>query len=356
MTTPQNDGAASEGFDPGAAADPDSGLYGLDVPVERAGVRVLGVPFDATTSYRPGTSQGPAAVLRASHQVDLYDRLFGRIYEAGIALLPEDPRLIALQERAFDPARRVVAVGGRIGADAGLAADLAAVNAAGAELNRIVAEHTRQSLADGALPVVLGGDHAVPFGAIEACAAAHPGLGVLHFDAHADLRPAYEGFQWSHASILRNVLERIDGVARLVQVGLRDVSEEEVDFQRAAGERVAALYDDTWAEARLEGALGAAIRRHVALLPQEVYVTFDVDGLSPDLCPNTGTPVPGGLTWDEAMAWLKELARSGRRVVGLDLVEVSPGPDGIGELDSFDANVGARLLYRLIGCALATRR
>lgn len=348
-------------FDAGAAADPDSGLFGLSVPPEAAQVHVLGVPFDATTSYRPGTARGPKAVLRASHQVDLYDRYFGRPYEAGIALLPEAPIFGELQARAFPRARPVIDAGGRIEGNKELAADLAAVNRAGEELNQAVREAVESSLQQGALPVVLGGDHSVPFGAMEALAQRHPGLGILHFDAHADLRDAYEGFTWSHASILRNAMDRIDGIGRLVQVGLRDISEEEVEFQRASEGRIVALWDDEWAEAGLEGRRGALIRRTIAHLPKDVYISFDVDGLDPVLCPNTGTPVPGGLSWHDAMAFLVELTKSGRRVVGLDLVEVSPGepgegPDGLGEHDSWDANVGARLLYRLIGCALATRK
>ncbi len=349
-----------QGFDPAAAADPDSGLFGLDVPPEQARVHVHPVGFDATTSYRAGASRGPRAVLRASHQVDLFDRYFGRPYTAGIALVPAAARIEALQIEAFPRARRVIAAGGRIGDDKGLAADLAAVNGLGGALNRIVRESVEASLASGALPVVLGGDHAVPFGAMEALALRHPGLGILHFDAHADLRPAYEGFEWSHASILRNAMERLDGVTRLVQVGLRDLAEEEFEYQRASDGRISALFDDQWAEAALDGTRRALIKRTIALLPREVYVSFDVDGLDPVLCPNTGTPVPGGLSWHDAMAFLVELAKSGRRIVGLDLVEVSPGEpaeteDGLGEHDSWDANVGARLLYRLIGCALATR-
>jgi agmatinase len=112
------------------------------------------------------------------------------------------------------------------------------------------------------------------------------------------------------------------------------------------------LLDVDWASARLEGKdLRALVREQLSVLPRDVWITFDVDGLDPALCPNTGTPVPGGLSWHESMLWLDELARSGRRVVGLDLVEVSPGPV-LPEADTWDAIVGARLLYRLIGCAL----
>jgi agmatinase len=349
-------------FDPNAAAPPDAGLFGLEPDPDRAAAVVVPVPFDATTSYRTGAAAGPELVRRASHQVDLFDRQFGNFWERGIHGQEPHPELLGLQAQAFPRARRVVAVGGRVAGDPGLEADLAAVNAAGAALNRRVRELAAEVLDSGRLPVLLGGDHAVPFGAIEAAAAAHPGLGVLHFDAHADLRQRYEGFEWSHASILRNVVERLDGVRHVVQVGIRDLCEEESDWIAAHPRRISTLFDDQWAAARLDGAdLRALVRAQLAFLPQDVYLTFDVDGLDPALCPATGTPVPGGLSWAEAMLWLEELARSGKRIVGLDLVEVSGGPvagastAGEDTPDPWDAIVGARLLYRLIGCALATR-
>ena len=168
------------------------------------------------------------------------------------------------------------------------------------------------------------------------------------------------GFTWSHASIMENVLRRLDGVSRLVQVGVRDLSEDEHDAIHASRGRIRTLFDDDWATARLGGAdLRTVVRKQLAYLPREVYVSCDIDGLEPALCPNTGTPVPGGLSWSEVRLWLDELVRSGRRVVGMDLVEVNPGPEAGGPAsdseDSWDAVVGARLLYRMISAALSTR-
>jgi agmatinase len=352
----------SRPFDPSAAAGPDSGLFGLPHGPDDAGVHVLPAPFDATASYRKGAWKGPAAILRASRQVDLYDLATGRPYEAGICLLADEDEAIGRRNReASERADRVIAVGGGIEGDAQLAADLERVSALGAELNSIVRARTDAVLAAGKLPVLVGGDHSTPFGAIQAAAERHPGLGVLHFDAHADLRVAYEGFTWSHASILHNVVERLNGVVRIVQVGVRDLCEEEHEAIRASGGRVTTLFDRDWQRARLTARrdLYALVRRHIALLPRRVWITFDVDGLDPSLCPQTGTPVPGGLSWADVDLWLEELAASGRQVVGLDLNEVNPGPTWEPEdadHDSWDAIVGARLLYRLIGTALASRR
>ncbi len=330
-----------DAFDPGAPARPDSGLFGLDAGPDEARVHVLAVPFDATASYRKGAAGGPAAILRASRQVDLFDAVTGKPYEAGIWMAPPDP----VVERWNDAATEHAARG-----------DAEAVDGIGDELNAFVHERVREALSNEKLVGTLGGDHSVPFGAVRAHAERFPGMGVLHFDAHADLRVAYEGFTWSHASILHNVATRIDGVGTIVQVGLRDLCEEERDAIARSGGRIRALFDHEWAEARFAGEdLRALVRRTLEPLPNDVYVTFDVDGLDPTLCPGTGTPVPGGLTWHEAMLWLGEVVRSGRRVVGFDLTEVAPR-DEPQQGDGWDAIVGARLLYRLIGFALRSGR
>ena len=340
-------------FDPSAAAAPGSGLFGLDSSAESARVHVLGVPFDATTSFRKGAARGPEAILAASRQVDLYDLLTGRPYEAGIWMAPPDPRFAAWNEDATARAQPVIDAGG-VGRDLALATAAERVDALQAELDALVLERTRASLEAGKFCALVGGDHSVPFGAIRAHAERFPGLGLLHFDAHADLRVAYEGFPRSHASIVDNVVRELPSIARILSVGLRDLSAEE--HAAIDGERVRAVFDVHWADARLRGQdLRSVVRRELTALPREVYVTFDVDGLDPSLCPHTGTPVPGGLRWDEAMLWLEELVLSGRRIVGVDLCEVAPDPRGVlGE--GWDENVGARLLYRLIGFALQSER
>lgn len=343
----------SSSFDPDAAARPESGIYGLPADPANARVHIIPVPFDATTSYRKGAARGPAAILQASRQVELSDLLMGKPYTHGICMLPADPRIAEANEEAGTKADRIIAVGGVIGGDRSLAKDLARVNEIGAEINAIVRRATKSVLDAGKLPVIVGGDHSAPYGAIQAASERFPGLGVLHFDAHADLREAYEGFEWSHASIMHNVVSRLEAVSLLAQVGLRDLGEREHERILGSKGRIRTLFDNEWARARLEGFnLRELVKKRLEPLPESVYVSFDVDGLEPSLCPNTGTPVPGGLTWHEAMLWIEELSKSGRKVVGIDLNEVNPGP-GDPEVDSWDAIVGARLLYRLIGAAVA---
>ena len=335
-------------FDPDAAAPAGGGIYGLPFSPEEAKVVVVPVPFEATTSYGGGTSGGPAAVLEASKQVDLFDRDTGRPYEAGITML-EIPKKIARWNReAKLLAKPVIARGGV--ADKKTRAAAAKVNAISERVNEWVYAQTVSLLDEDKTAVILGGDHSVPFGAIRAYSERYPGLGILHLDAHADLRDAYEGFTWSHASIFHNVMTKLPKVSRLVQVGVRDLGQSEYRMIERSNGRIVTFFDADLAALKESGTPFAKIADDiVAKLPNDVYLSWDIDGLDPTLCPGTGTPVPGGLSWNEAIGLLRALHRSGKRIVGLDLCEVSPGET------EWDANVGARLLYKMIGFALLTR-
>lgn len=335
-------------FDPNAAAGADSGVFGLPTSPEEARVVLVPVPFEATTSYGGGTVDGPAAVLEASRQVDLFDLETGRPYEAGIAMLPSPDQVRAWNDEARSLARPVIDEGGASPGDP----RLVRVDALCEQMNGWVYETTRAHLAKRKLVGVVGGDHSTPFGCIRAVAEEHPGLGILHLDAHADLRRAFEGFEWSHASIMYNVLTRLPQVEKLVQVGVRDFCEAEYELIQGSNERVQTFFDATLARNRLEGVpWSEQITAIVRALPEKVYLSFDIDGLDPTLCPHTGTPVPGGLSFYEATALVAEVVRSGRRIVGFDLNEVAPGSDGPG----WDGNVGARLLYKVIGWAVRTK-
>lgn len=339
-------------FDPGAPAL-GGGIYGLPHSPDEARVVVIPVPWEPTTSYRRGTARGPAAILHASRQVDLFDVQTGRPYEAGIAMLDVDPDIAAWNAEACAAAEPVIAAGGDVAGDADLAARLARVNELSAKLDERVGSIARAWMDKGKIVGVIGGDHSTPLGSILAHAARFPGMGVLHLDAHADLREAYEGFTGSHASIMFNVAERAPSVARIVQIGIRDLSEEEQGRIAGSSGRIHALFDVEVARRTFEGEPFAKIAREaIAKLPKHVYLSFDIDGLDPSLCPHTGTPVPGGLSFQEVSALLAYVEESGRTIVGFDLTEVAPGPDG----DEWDGNVGARLLYKMAGFALKSQR
>ena len=337
-----------QNFDPDAAAVGETGIYGLPFAPEDSRVIVVPVPFEATTSYGGGASNGPQAVFEASKQVDLFDQETGRPYAGGIAMLDVPQDVLAWSSEAKTIAASVIEQGGVVDDETRAAADK--VNAYSERVNAWVYEQTREQLDAGRMPVILGGDHAVPFGAIRAHAERYPGMGILHLDAHADLRDAYEGFTWSHASIFNNVMRKIDGVGKLVQVGLRDLGQAERKMIDDSRGRIVAFYDAELAAKKDEGAAFARIADEiVAQLPDDVYLSWDIDGLDPTLCPGTGTPVPGGLSWNEAIALLRAIKRANKRIVGIDLCEVSPGET------EWDANVGARLLYKMIGFALLTQ-
>ena len=339
-------------FDPNAPAVSE-GIFGLPHTPEEARVVLIPVPWEATVSYGAGTAQAPAAILRASHQVDLFDRDTGRPYESGIAMLPISETVRAWSEEARSLAAAVIEKGGASD-DPALQLNVDRVNHLGQLLNGWVGNETRSWLDSGKIVGILGGDHSVPLGAITAIADRYPGLGILHIDAHADLRNAYEGFTFSHASIMDNVMREVPGVARLVQVGVRDYCEEEDVAIRDSAGRIRTFFESDIRRELLDaGSFRRICNRIVAELPEINYVSFDIDGLDPSLCPNTGTPVPGGWSFAEVVMLLRTVVESGRKIVGFDLVEVAPDATGASE---WDANVASRVLYKLIGFALLSNR
>ncbi len=336
-------------FDPEGPSASGAGIFGLDVPALDAALVLIPIPFDATASYGRRTRFGPDAILRASHQVDLFDLETGRPYAAGIAMLPpnqEIERWNAAASRAVDTVRGASATGDKDQARA-------ETDRCGELLNRWVYEETRAWLRRGKLVGLVGGDHSTPYGCIRAHLERYPEMGILHIDAHADLRDAYEGFSWSHASIMHNVVHRLPA-KKLVHVGLRDVAESEMAIIDRSGGRQVAFTDFAIAKHAHSGQpFTRLVDTIIDELPADVYVSFDIDGLDPALCPNTGTPVPGGLSFHGATALLGAIRGSGRRIIGFDLVEVASDPK---LNEQWDGNVGARLLYKLCGHSLAAAK
>jgi agmatinase len=331
-------------FDPSALTRYE-GIFGLPFRPEDARVVLLPVPWEATVSHRAGTVEGPGAILKASRQIDLLDRETGRPYEAGIALLDGSTAVREWNDRARAAALPIIAAG----AGPQHVGGVGVVDELGARVNGWVYDETRRWLEEGKLVGVVGGDHSVAFGAIRAVAEKHPGMGILHLDAHPDLRQAYQGFRWSHSSIMNNVLREVPGVFRLVQAAVRDYSIEEDELIRDNPNRIRTYFDPDVRHLLFDGESWRRVAgRIVAELPREVYVSFDIDALEPALCPHTCTPVVGGLSFAEAMALLHVLVESGRRIVGFDLCEVASDP--------WDGDVGARVLYKQIGFALLSHR
>jgi len=212
-------------------------------------------------------------------------------------------------------------------------------------LNQQLYTVTRRWQEQGKLTAVLGGDHSVPLGHIAATLEAYPGTGILHIDAHHDLRIAYEGFTYSHASIMYNVLQEVPELTAITSVAIRDFCREEYELAQAHP-KVHTFYDSHLKNAQFHGKTWhEQCLAIVDTLPAQVYVSFDVDGLEPAYCPQTGTPVPGGISFDQAVFLLDTVVKQGRKLVGFDLCEVSPNP--YQPEDEWDLNVGARLLWHL---------
>lgn len=337
----------------GTPPPPTAGIFGASIRPDDASLVLVPVAWDTTVSYGAGTAQGPAAMMAASHQLDLEDPFFAKPYRCGITMLPEDDDIVALNKASRVRALKVIER--QTGQGAPLAAsndpDLAAVNAASARVNDRVFALAQEQLKAQRLVGIVGGDHSSPYGLIKALGAKYQGegFGILHVDAHFDLRRAYEGFTHSHASIMYNVMETVPAAKMLVQLGIRDYSGEEKAYAEALGSRGAQYTGAALFRRKAKGESWHKIAGEIiSKLPHNIYVSFDIDGLDPAFCPGTGTPVPGGLSYDEALYLLEELATSGKRIIGFDLCEVAPGTDG----DEWDANVGARVLYKLCGAAL----
>jgi agmatinase len=298
--------SGDSGFDPGAFL----ALEGEACDPSRARFAVLPVPYEKTTTYGRGTARGPAALLEASRQVELYDeRGEDEPYRVGITTLPAvdfDGRPEALAE--------------------------------------VLEERVAAILDRGQVPVLLGGEHSITLGPARATLARHPSVGLLHFDAHGDLRDAYEGTSYGHGCVMRRVRET---GAPIVQVGIRSLSSEEASVTTRArpgkvrapgrGEVLTFYMHD------LDG-FGAELSEVVAsALPDPVYLSVDLDAFDSSILPSVGTPEPGGLSWNPALAILDTVARA-RRIVALDVVELMPIP-GLHAPDF----AAARLVYRAIG-------
>ncbi len=342
-----------ENFDPNAASRDDSGVFGLPFTEGESKMVYLPVPWEVTTSYGGGTSRGPEAILEASRQVDLYDLEVDRPYRVGLFMKSESEDVVSWNREGKLLASEIIEKGGQIQGNARLLNVLERVNELGGKMNSYVYSEVKQLLAEGKVPGIIGGDHSVPLGAFRAMGEAVGDFGILHFDAHSDTRNAFEGFQHSHASIMHNALESVPQLTRLVQVGIRDFCEEEITYCVKQGQRVKIFFDSRIQQRKYQGEAWGAIAESIAKeLPDRVWISFDIDGLDPRFCPNTGTPVPGGLDFSEAVHLISVVARSGRKIVGFDLNEVSPGDEGA----EWDGNVGARLLYKLSAWTLFSQK
>ena len=327
-------------------------LFGIESSYEGSKLVLIPVPWEATTSYGAGTSNGPRALLNASDQIDLLDPHFGDISTHGIHWSDHDYNTIkGLNTEAKLIAQKLIAnfdeTGDQPPADN---PGLLAVNDASKAVTGTVYGRSQKIIEAGKVPAVVGGDHSSPLGLIQALGESHGSFSILHIDAHADLRHAYQGFEQSHASIMWNAVNNIPQLDKIVSVGIRDYCREEFELAKH-NPKVSTFYNADVKESLYKGQTWAQVCEEIlGQLGDKVYISFDIDGLSPEFCPNTGTPVPGGLSFDQASFLLAQIPRLKKQVIGFDLCEVAPG-----ETSELDANIGMRMLYKLCGCALSSQ-
>ncbi|MCG7858199.1 agmatinase family protein [Flavihumibacter sediminis] len=332
-------------FDANSLGNPNHNLFGLPTSEEDARLVIVPVPWEVTVSYNAGTARAADNISKASLQVDLYDADYHDIWRNGFYMREVDKKILLKSDYLRKEAELYIdyiSNGEEVERNNFMCRSLKEINEGSNFMINWVHAQTKELLEKGKLVALLGGDHSTPFGYIKALTEKHGSFGILQIDAHCDLRKAYEDFRYSHASIMFNVLEEMPGIEKLVQVGVRDYCDEEIDYMWASKGRVVTYFDQQIRERMYEGETWKKISDEiVAGLPQKVYLSFDIDGLDPKLCPNTGTPVAGGFEVSQVFYLFKKVVESGRQIVGFDLNEV-----GVGNND-WDANVGARVLYKL---------
>ncbi|MCB0516211.1 MAG: agmatinase family protein [Chitinophagales bacterium] len=338
-----------DNFDPNGVGAVNGKIFGLPFTYQTAPIVVIPVPWDMTVSYLDGTSRGAQAILDYSPQIDLHDLEIPNAWKAGIFMLDTPKKIKKLNKKMRPLARQHIESLEKNTQNTGDESLLKKLNEASAQLNQYVFETATNLLSEGKIPAVLGGDHSSPLGLIQALANKHKSFGILQIDAHADLRIAYEDFTYSHASIMYNA-SQIPSVKKIVSVGIRDICTAEIDFAGNSNGQIVHFYDENLKKEQLSGQKNWAqqCKEIVKLLPKNVYISFDIDGLKPEFCPATGTPVPGGLSLYEAFMLLETITHSGKKIIGFDLCEVSVGKEKkVSPQAEYNANVGARVLYKL---------
>jgi agmatinase len=340
-------------FDPNSVGNPNNNIFGLPFTEEDAALVIVPIPWEVTVSYRGGTARAPEHIFNASLQIDLFDPDVPNGWKQGFFMRTPDKKLLMKSDYLRKEAElyiNYIANGDIVADNKFMCKTLKEINEGSNFLNAWVYEQTKELLDADKLVCLLGGDHSTPLGFFKAIAENHGDFGILQIDAHCDLRVAYEGFKYSHASVMYNALNEIPELTKLVQVGVRDYCEEEWKIINESNFRIITYFDKEIKERQYEGQVWKQIADEIVNhLPQKVFISFDIDGLDPKLCPHTGTPVQGGFETEQIFYLFKKLLQSGRKLIGFDLNEV-----GVSR-DEWDENVGARVLFKLCNLLVAEK-
>ena len=325
-------------------------LFGVNTSYEESSLIIIPVPWEVTTSYGSGASKGPEAILKASPQLDLYTYDKAQQHKKKpLHLLPINEKLKALNSNLKVKAQKIIQqhdLNLKLSND--LLKILDEVNQGCEQMNDYVYETSNKILNDKKIAGVIGGDHSSPYGLIKTLSEQHKEYCVLHIDAHLDLREGYQGFKYSHASIMNNILKLPNPPQDIISVAIRDYCQEEL--QIVENKNLSLFSDEQIQSELLTGSsFKSIIQRVINKIKHPLYISFDIDGLEPRFCPNTGTPVPGGLNFTQALFLLNEVGQT-NSVIGFDLCEVAPSKSND---DEWDGNVGSRILFNLYKTTLS---
>ncbi|NVO01444.1 MAG: agmatinase family protein [Bacteroidetes bacterium] len=339
-------------FNPNDIGDINNNIFGLPFSVEEASIVLIPVPWDVTVSYSDGTSNAPESIFNASLQVDLFDLTIKDAWKIGIAMDEIPAEIVQLNNKLRVLSTEYIdflSNGGDLSSSNEMKSIVSTINNGCVSLNNFVKDKSKFFLDKNKIVAVIGGEHSVPLGLFYALAEKYDNYGILQIDAHADLRDSYEEFTYSHASIMFNAT-KISQISKLVQIGIRDFCEDEYNLIQNSEDRIKTFFDKDIKQALYEGQTWKSITdKIIAELPQNVFISFDIDGLDPKLCPNTGTPVPGGLELEQIYYLFEKIAESGKKIIGFDLNEVGTSEN------EWDESVAARIIYKLSNITAKTQ-
>lgn len=340
-------------FDPNCVSNSNNNIFGLPFNEDEAELVLLPVPWEVTVSYKAGTARAPEHIFNASFQIDILDQDVPGGWKNGFHMRKVDKKILLKSDYLRKEAElyiNFISQGENIEGNKFMCKTLKEVNEGSVFMNEWVFDQTKELLDKGKMVGLVGGDHSISYGFLRSLSEKHESFGILQIDSHCDLRESYEGFIFSHASIMYNALENIPQIKKLVQVGIRDFSECEWTYINESDNRIVTYLDRQIKERQYEGETWKIIVDDIiGNLPEKVYISFDIDGLDPKLCPHTGTPVHGGFEVEQIYYLLRKLVQSGRTIIGFDLTEV-----GISQ-NEYDENVGARVLFKLCNLMTATQ-
>ncbi|MBR4951672.1 MAG: arginase family protein [Alistipes sp.] len=338
-------------FDPNGIVPDNGNYFGFPIDAEDAALVLISAPWDTTVATRAGSSYAPDAIIEASRFVDFHEPMAPNSWRKGIATLPIDYSIQDMSHRLRSDADKIINMSH---SDADYIINnlmhdrrLRRINEASGQVNEKIYEQSKMWLKRGKIVGLVGGDHSTSYGNIRAVSECYDDFGVLQIDAQCNLKEECYGFSHSHLSVMHNVLSDVKNLKRLVAVGVREFSPRE--WQRSEDDERIRLFTGQYIwSSHFEGVNWATLcDQIIAELPENVYISLDIDGLTVECSPHTGTTISGGLRFPEVVYLMSKIVGSGRKIVGFDLTEVVPDVD-----DKTDAVIAARLLFKMCSMAL----